>query len=173
MKKQKQRTSNLFPPYQWKTNSLHIIVKFGVKIDLFSDISLFYRNNAFIVFVQIWIFYLFISIHSSNCHLCCLLNFNVCLKCARLGSFLVVSSWGPPRTEASSAPVFPFCSKVVLGCCNYYVWLKRKVLQTVVCLSQVLMLVKTADHMIVWGTSTDAYPSPTYNVHFCPAEWGH
>lgn len=59
---QKQRTSNLFPPYQWKTNSLHDIVKFGVKIDLFSDISLFYRINAFIVFVQIWIF-LFIHIH--------------------------------------------------------------------------------------------------------------
>lgn len=59
---QKPRTSNLFPPYQWKTNSLHIIVKFGVKIDLFSDISLFYRINAFIVFVQIWIF-LFIHIH--------------------------------------------------------------------------------------------------------------
>lgn len=84
-KKTKQRTFNLFPPYQWKTNSLHIIVKFGVKIDLFSDISLFYRINAFIVFVQIWsFFYLFISIHSSNCHLFCLLNFDVCLKCARL-----------------------------------------------------------------------------------------
>lgn len=59
MKKTKQKTFNLFPPYQWKTNSLHIIVKFGVKIDLFSDISLFYRINAFIVFVQIWSFFIY------------------------------------------------------------------------------------------------------------------
>lgn len=73
-------------PYQWKTNSLHIIVKFGVKIDLFSDISLFYRINAFIVFVQIWSFFLIYSYPSTHQIVtrCCLLNFDVCLKCTRL-----------------------------------------------------------------------------------------
>lgn len=49
-----KKTSNLFFPNQPRTSSLHIIVKFELKIDLFWNISLFYRINAFIVFVQIW-----------------------------------------------------------------------------------------------------------------------
>lgn len=52
-----------FFPYQPRTSSL-LVVKFKLKIVLFWNISLFYRINAFIVFVQIKVFKLYISISS-------------------------------------------------------------------------------------------------------------
>lgn len=131
-----KRTFNLFPSNRWKTSSLHIIVKFGVKIDLFSDISLFYRITAFIVFVQIWnlFFNLFISIRSSNCQspLCCLLNFDNCLKHAYLSCstpwiilirFLLKSTKYRLSTAHTASECFPQSrSKVVLIALILFGW---------------------------------------------------
>lgn len=47
------KTSIIFFTNQPRTGSLHIIVKFELKMDLFWNISLFYRIDDFIVFVQI------------------------------------------------------------------------------------------------------------------------
>lgn len=63
-KKKKQKPWNLvFFPNQPRTCSLHIIVKFELKFYLFWNMSLFYRINVFIGFVQKnEVFKLFISI---------------------------------------------------------------------------------------------------------------
>lgn len=135
-----KRTLNLFLPNQPRTSSLHIIVKFEVKNALFWDISLFYRINAFIVFVKkkIEVFNLFISICSLNCRLplCCLLNSEVSvdnlLTCHAWHpeSFLFVSSLSPPssnfsfytHTHDSGALCFCSVAMLVIIALNIFGW---------------------------------------------------
>lgn len=113
-KNEREKPKSFSSPDQPRTGSLHIIVKFELKMDLFWNISLFYRSNAFIVFVQIQVFKLFISICSWNCRLplCCELNFKVPLEdlFIRLAwhpeSFLLVSSCSPPSLSNLSKSTY-------------------------------------------------------------------
>lgn len=152
----KKTQQNLFFPNQPRTSSLHILVKFELKIDLFWNISLFYRNNAFysICTNLRFLSYSYPSAHSSLGYHCAVYwNLRSVFK-TRLAwhpeSFLFVSSCSPPSLSNSSqnnvrqwsASLSPVCFFVQYHRrhnCFEHIWLMRKVLQALVCLSQVLI----------------------------------